>query len=506
MTGIWTGTALVFAAAGGWIVPLGITVAVLAALAAAPRTTQTLLPAVLVIAAALCGAARAAPHPAPAPTAWADSATAIRGTVVSNPTRSGRSQGFVVEVTEIEEGSAWGPADGHVCAIAPPLPIVRLTDLIVLAGTIEPIEDHDARFRPVMRNRGCGVSMFARGTSVESIGQGWRPVMADARDGMSAVLKRLAPGDAGALMSGLVTGDDEALSREAQAAFVATSTTHITAVSGSNFTTLLVLFVATGRASGLRRRLPWILLILAIIWGYALFVGLQPPALRAAIVATGASLALLVGRRPDIVTLTMLAAAIIVAANPATIWSLSFQLSLAASLAIATIATSPTQDRLFAWLGSALLATLVAQLATLPTLLPLSGGFTLMSLPANLAIGPLVTLAFPLSMVAGALGVLWLPLGEAIAVPARLLCEGIVALVTRSSAVGGYINLGTATPRTLFALTLLAALACVAVSREGHRFWQQGPQRWAIMSDAEKWLWGGAFLGAAVTTAEVMLG
>jgi competence protein ComEC len=293
--------------------------------------------------------------------------------------------------------------------------------------------------------------------------------------------------------------DDDALSPDTQDAFVETGTTHITAVSGSNFTTLLVAFVAAGRATGWRRRLPWLLLVVVAVWAYAAFVGLNPPATRAALVATGASLALLVGRRPEIVTLIVVAAGLMIAINPAQVWSLSFQLSLAASLAIAAVAAVPEAGGARAWLAAAILATLVAQVATLPILLPISGGVSAMSLPANLAIGPLVALAFPLSATAGVLGAVWPPLGATIAVPARLTCEAIVGIVAWSAARGGTVGIGDLPPRSLLVVSLLVAGACLAASRDGQRTWRRWPRLWACMGERERWLWGAGLMGSIAT-------
>jgi competence protein ComEC len=499
MTGIFAGLALVFAAAGGWIVAAGIGLAAVAALLVAPRPTLRLVPAVVVVAAALLGAARAVPRPDAAPLPWADGVEAVRGTVTAAPVRSGLSQRFVVRVAEAEVEKRWLSADALLCVVAQPEPVVGDGDRLWLAGGATRIDDVETRFRPVMRSRGCGASMYARSVAIDERGLGWRRAMAEARDGLSGVLERLAPGDIEALMSGLVTGDDDALSPDTQDAFVETGTTHITAVSGSNFTTLLVAFVAAGRATGWRRRLPWLLLVVVAVWAYAAFVGLNPPATRAALVATGASLALLVGRRPEIVTLIVVAAGLMIAINPAQVWSLSFQLSLAASLAIAAVAAVPEAGGARAWLAAAILATLVAQVATLPILLPISGGVSAMSLPANLAIGPLVALAFPLSATAGLLGAVWPPLGATIAVPARLTCEAIVGIVAWSAARGGTVGIGDLPPRSLLVVSLLVAGACLAASRDGQRTWRRWPRLWAGMGERERWLWGAGLMGSIAT-------
>ncbi len=135
-------------------------------------------------------------------------------------------------------------------------------------------------------------------------------------------------------------------------------------------------------------------------------------------------------------------------------------------------------------------------MATLPILLPISGGVSPLSLPANLAIGPLVAIAFPLASVAGLLGAAWLPLGAVVAVPARLACEAILAVVSWSAAQGGPVRIGELPPRALLVVSLLVTGACFAVSRDGQRTWRRWPRLWAAMEERERWLWGGGAAGA----------
>ncbi|HYO30473.1 MAG TPA: ComEC/Rec2 family competence protein, partial [Thermomicrobiales bacterium] len=336
-------------ATGGWATTIGVAIASLAVIAAAPRPATRVLPPVVIVTAAVLGAGRASPRPMVAPPPWADGVEAVRGTAVTAPLRAGLSQSFVIRTTEVETDSGWTEANEQLCVTTGPEATVGLGDRLWLSGRARRIDDIETRYRPVMRSRGCGASMFAPFVGVDAAGSGWRRTMAGARDDQSGVLRRLAPGDAGALMSGLVTGDDEALSRGAQDAFVETGTTHITAVSGSNFSTLLVAFIVAGRVTGWRRRLLWLLVVVTAIWAYAVFVGLNPPATRAAIVATGATLAVVAGRRPEIVTLIVLAAAAMVVVDPVLVWNLSFQLSLVASLAIAAVASVTAESTWRSW-------------------------------------------------------------------------------------------------------------------------------------------------------------
>jgi competence protein ComEC len=160
-----------------------------------------------------------------------------------------------------------------------------------------------------------------------------------------------------------------------------------------------------------------------------------------------------------------------VAVEPAQLWRLSFQLSFAASLALATVIPGLPWSGPGAWLVTAPVAAIAAQLATLPVLLPIFGTISLVSLPANVLIGPLVGLAFLLAALAAPLALLWYPLGEAIAMPARL-CAGVVLVILDrlGGAEATLATVGETSGSAASLVTLLAAAAVLALSRDGRRW------------------------------------
>ena len=188
-------------------------------------------------------------------------------------------------------------------------------------------------------------------------------------------------------------------------------------------------------------------------------------------VASGAVFAIRVGRRADYVTLILVATAVMVAVEPAQLWRLSFQLSLASSVALAVVLSGINPAGLFGWLEVALLAAVAAQLATLPVLLPTFDTLSLVSVPANLLIGPLVGVAFPLAALAGMAAFVWFPLGEALVLPARLAADGVLAVVdTLSSVGGGALTPGAFRSPARWLVAAVAAAAVTALSRDG-RAW-----------------------------------
>ena len=99
---------------------------------------------------------------------------------------------------------------------------------------------------------------------------------------LDQMLTGVVPGDKGALLSGLVTGRDDALSDERKEAFRNTGTSHITAISGSNLALLVTIATLSGRFLGLRRRRSWQIGLIVALWGYALLTGFNLPVGRAA--------------------------------------------------------------------------------------------------------------------------------------------------------------------------------------------------------------------------------
>ncbi|HET7092174.1 MAG TPA: ComEC/Rec2 family competence protein, partial [Thermomicrobiales bacterium] len=370
MTGILAALAAMLGSLLGWKAAAAVVAAAAIWLVAARRRMAYLAPVGLIMVAGVLGAIRSAPLEPTRSPVWADAADAIRGRVVAAPTFTGRVEQFVVAVEQRHWRGAWSDASGTVCVAARPYPALTFGDRAWAGGEIERIEDQAAAIQNWMTGRGCGGTLFAYAVAIDAPGSGWLRDLTLLRRRMTHALQQAAPGDAGVLLSGFVTGDDQALTDARQAAFLRTSTVHLTAISGANLALLVALIAGAGSVLGIGRRLGWQLLVVAGVWLYAVLVGLEPPAFRAAVVATAALLAVRVGRRPDFVTLVLVAGAAEVLMRPHDVWSLSFRLSLVSSLALSVVMGGAPGDAGRNWGAMALLATATAQLATLPLLLP----------------------------------------------------------------------------------------------------------------------------------------
>ncbi|MGV1005157.1 MAG: ComEC/Rec2 family competence protein [Candidatus Nanopelagicales bacterium] len=216
------------------------------------------------------------------------------------------------------------------------------------------------------------------------------------RDAFREVAQR-APPDSAGLLVGLAVGDDSMVSPDLSDAMRQAGLTHLTAVSGSN--TSLVLLIAFALASLLGLPLLGrVSAAAAALSGYVILVHPQPSVLRAAVMGAIGLLAVVRGGRRGGVG--VLAAAVIglLAARPEMAASLGFGLSACATAGL-LLAAGPLADRIGGsgwgrWLPRpvvlAAAVTLAAQLFTLPLTVALGNGLSPVSLPANLAAAPVV--------------------------------------------------------------------------------------------------------------------
>lgn len=474
MTGLAIGAGVVI---GVWLGWPGILIVAGAAVVLALIRHRGGFPIVVVGVAVLAsgiGALRHTEIDMPPTPAWIDTADSFVGKVTSAPARRTKSQSMTIRLERVGFDGDYVASDDSLCAVMPPQPRVQLGDTIRFSGSASPVIDEPPGFRNYLAQRGCVGSVFARSVVVEETGSGLRRTMAIARDDVTARLQALAPGDAGVLMSGLVTGDDRAFSADRRDAFVITGTTHITAISGSNFATFVTLLVAAGTLGGWGRNRAWLAVIVVVVWGYAIFVGGNAPAIRAAIAATATVLAITVGRRPDVTTLVLLSGALMALIRPAYTHELAFQLSLAASLGISIATPVETEGRL-GWLRAGIVGSVMAQVATLPFLLPISGSVPLLSIPANIAIGPFVNAAFPAALVASAGAYLFgwaVMVAKIIAIPARVLCQAIIGIVDGLASLGGSLSLGVVSPPVL-GIVSIACFVMLLVNSDDVERWRR---------------------------------
>lgn len=395
-------------------------------------------------------------------------ASTFTGEVVGPAFSTARGQSFKIDIAgEASLGDEWVGGTIFVCVYGPDQPRVGWGDSLSISGRFESVHDVSRGFASALRARSCDgvltsgqMTKLAASHSLEARIDGFR-------QSISEVIMGSADGDRGALLTGLVTGDDGALSGAAADGFLDTGTSHITAVSGSNFALIVVIAAAVGSVGGVRRRFAWIVVTVTGIWAYAFMVGLGAPSFRAALIATLATGAILTGRRADFLTLAMVGMAIQLAIRPEDQWTLSFQLSMASSLALVLVLGAyHLDDRRPFWL-SAIVATSAAQLATLALLVSTVGRVSVISVPANMVIGPLAAIAFPLAAVGGVIGTAVPLLGQAILAPASIIA-GVIVWIARTAGSTSWASqeVGASTSLTVIFLAVLAIIPLAILSQD----------------------------------------
>ncbi|MCT4617436.1 MAG: ComEC/Rec2 family competence protein [Candidatus Gracilibacteria bacterium] len=155
------------------------------------------------------------------------------------------------------------------------------------------------------------------------------------RQKMLDAMSTIFPEQEANLLSGILIGSRQNLSKNLQENFNNSGLTHIIAVSGYNIT-IIILFVGIFIVYLPYFLRPFIVALFIII--FVLLVGLEPPVLRAAIMGGMGFFVLLSGRENNSITLLILSAAIIALFNPFILnFDISFWLSFLSVLGLTFI-------------------------------------------------------------------------------------------------------------------------------------------------------------------------
>ncbi len=172
--------------------------------------------------------------------------------------------------------------------------------------------------------------------------------LGDVHARLAARTRQLAPSpEAAALYLTLAAGLRAELGDELEEQFGASGLAHVLSVSGLHVAILAVLLLKTlrrllARVGPIARRLdvrrvaaP---VAVPLVWGYVLFTGNQPPAVRSAVMATAVLLGMALWRRADGLNALALAAIALVVVEPAAVADLSSQLSFLAVASLIVVA------------------------------------------------------------------------------------------------------------------------------------------------------------------------
>jgi len=197
------------------------------------------------------------------------------------------------------------------------------------------------------------------------------------------------------LMGGLILGEKASFSAPMRKSFVDTGTIHIIALSGYNVTIvaewLMKLFAQIPYAS---KNLGIGIGIFTILL-FVLMTGGSSTAIRAGIMAVLALIARATGRNYDVARALILAGVFMILLNPfVLVYDVSFQLSFIATVAV--IFFTPKIEKYFLWvtksfgLRDIISVTCATYIFIMPFILYKMGNLSIVALPANILILPLI--------------------------------------------------------------------------------------------------------------------
>jgi len=312
-----------------------------------------------------------------------------------------------------------------------------------------------------------GDAIEASSLTVTQQGDAIERLRARARASIARAVRTHVPGSSGALAMGLLIGDDSALTFDEREELRGAGLSHLTAVSGWNvsFVTATIgsLVLAIGwrgwRSAGIQ-----VVALAMFVW----LVGGDPPVVRAAIMGVAAIVAARLGRPAHSFTVLVLAAATMVAASPEALTSLSFQLSLLATIGVILGARcTMNASRGVAALVTPIATTAIVGLATAPVVALQIGTFTPPMIPANLMAAPLAAPATILAVVV----CLTSPIpaiAELIGWVAWTVCSVVLAIARVTSELRfGQMKFAPISAESTLALYAVGLLALTAALPEG---------------------------------------
>ncbi|MBI2330005.1 ComEC/Rec2 family competence protein [Candidatus Daviesbacteria bacterium] len=217
------------------------------------------------------------------------------------------------------------------------------------------------------------------------------------RSGLDQRISQLLPSPQAELLSGILLGQNKNLPGQLKLALRDTSTLHIVVASGQNLSMVAGLFLAL---AGLIKRKYALSLGLLAALSYTMLSGMQIPIIRAAIMFSLASIAQIYGRQRDGVWVLLVTAGLMLLINPAWISSLSFQLSVLATLGVVSVAPILLKYlKNLPIIGQDLAVTLAAQIMVTPVIVQNFHQLSLVSLATNV----MVLWTIPFIMILGSI-------------------------------------------------------------------------------------------------------
>ena len=418
-------------------------------------------------------------HEAPAWAGFVGQEVILQGRVESEP-----DPGFSTVSYEVSVGKVSAPLSqqggGRIIVFVPQFePRLRLHSIIEIRGDLDLPPSYDNfDYRGYLRNRDVFGSMFSPAVIIHA-----QPSRMDLRYELSRLrlhledgLRRALPEPQASLAAGIAFGRDEGLSSDTKADFVGSGLAHLTAVSGSNVSLIVALFLVLLAPNIGRKWAIW--LAIAGVVFYVALAGASPSVVRAGVMASIYLVGWFVGRPQSGLAGLAAAAMLMTVWTPQVASDPGFQLSLAATAGLITLGpwfiwAAQRLGRLpavrFVYhdrLAVVFALSLAASVSTAPLITYHFGRVSFVGVVANLVAAPLFVIAFVGGWIVAIAGLCWPPAGfvAGLAVYYPLALLTWMAEVTANWPLSTAIGKGQLMP-ALAGMLLLLTLGGVAYLR-----------------------------------------
>lgn len=333
---------------------------------------------------------------------------------------------------------------------------------IGMRGTIVPPRSQrnpggfDYRF--YLRSQGIDALIYPSPSSVHLLGGGqtgyFRESAMKLRSTMTDQILNNLPSPSAELLTAILFGQRQQLPAEVEENFRRAGAGHLMAVSGLHVGLVAALILGFCRLFNLKGIFPAVVAIVCVFI-YAYLTGMRPSSLRAAIMVSIALVALLLEREQDLPNAISLAAMVTLFMNPLLLFSIGFQLSYAATLAIVYI-RKPLEKALLAMhfpeiIISPLAVTAAAQLGVVPISVYYFHHLPVAGLIFNLLLLPVIALVVGIGLSGALLSIVFALPGSILLWAARPLLEFMLLITGISSLPWFYMPVTP--PKALYIFT-----------------------------------------------------
>lgn len=365
----------------------------------------------------------------------------MHGSISSYPLLADRMQKSTVQITSVVVEGVEHPVTGEAQMSVRMRQKLAYGQPVVIRGRlVTPNEFDSFSYRDYLARRGVHSVVYdaqieiLKGLNVGNPIKRWLYLF---RSRGEALLNRLLPEPYAGLANGMLLGIDAGIPDELYDKFNATGSSHVIVISGSNVALISMVFLALGKRIFGKRHAIWATLI--AIAAYSLLVGGDPAVLRASLMGGLVVVASTLGRRSTALVSLATACWVMTLVNPLTVWDVGFQLSSSATAGL--ILFTPSVEGFFTRLfrgkstsdpqvseaepekladeqpkslflrikdffvglfSEALIATLAANISTLPLVVYYFARLSIVSILTNLLVVPVQ----PPILFAGSAGVL----------------------------------------------------------------------------------------------------